>query len=432
MDMTSDIVKFRTDKVWVRPVLAVLILAACIFGWISVRRQLGNMLAETTGPTEPGASEIADVASDLAPNDPVAIWLQATIIKQDFSPTASQRSQQLFEQTVRAAPYDYRWWIELGRSYEQSQEPDRAEAAFKYAVRLAPSYTFPRWQLGNFYLRQQRIDDAMAQLRLATVNNLVYREQVFALAWDYFDHDPAKIEALATDGADVTSSLALFYAARGQAEDALRVWDKLTPDEKALYPEIAKAIAQGLFDRRMFPFSLEFSKQIGIDPDADPENVTNGGFEKVLRNNDESHFDWKFAKNDGKLDFAADSLVKHSGSKSLRLSYKNYSKPDLLTASQLVVVQPLKPYSLTLWLRTEGLRSAGQPQIEIVNANNDTVIATSKPFPLGTNDWQQIEVDLRVPEGCNAIIIRTTRGYCGEGCILIGTTWYDDFELKRQ
>jgi hypothetical protein len=69
----------------------------------------------------------------------------------------------------------------------------------------------------------------------------VYREQVFSLAWDYFDKDPRRIEELAIDTPDVRASLALFYAARGSADNSLRVWNTLTEEQKPNYTDTAKA-----------------------------------------------------------------------------------------------------------------------------------------------------------------------------------------------
>ena len=94
-----------------------------------------------------------------------------------------------------------------------------------------------------------------------------------------------------------------------------------------------------------------------------------------------------------------------------------------------VVVEPGKNYKLKFWLRTENLKSSGVPQIEIINGNDDKIIAVTRPFSLGTNDWQEIAVDFTAPENCEGISIRTTRTYCGENCPIAGLMWYDDFEL---
>ena len=82
--------------------------------------------------------------------------------------------------------------------------------------------------------------------------------------------------------------------------------------------------------------------------------------------------------------------------------------------------------------RSENLKSAGGPLIEIVNANDDKSIVQSKPLPVGTNDWQEMTVEFTTPDNCDGIQIRTVREYCGDSCPITGAFWYDDFGLERQ
>src|SRR5688572_33452518 len=139
------------------------------------------MFASLTPPNQPNADEVARVAQGLAPSDAMPMWLLATIEKENFSPESLEKSVAMFEEVVRLSPNDFRYWIELGRAYEQAEMPEKAEKALAHAVQLAPTYTFPHWQFGNFYLRQNRSDEAFAELRKTTERSIVYREQVFSL-----------------------------------------------------------------------------------------------------------------------------------------------------------------------------------------------------------------------------------------------------------
>ncbi|MGI8812949.1 MAG: carbohydrate binding domain-containing protein [Pyrinomonadaceae bacterium] len=407
------------------------VLATLVFAFYAISWQTGNMLAELTLPSQPDARDVSNLAVKLAPSDPSTRWLAAANEKETFTPESIETSTRLFEDVVRRAPNDYRYWIELGRADEQAERADSAELAFRRAVDLAPDYTFPHWQFGNFYLRQNRTEEAFAELKRATERSLVYRDQVFALAWDYFGKDASKVESLAADTPDVRASLALFYAVRSSPADSLRIWNLLSPEDKAEHPQIATTIAKGLNDKRFYRQALEFSKQSGLDPDAAAETVTNAGFETFV-GSDESLFGWKVLRNDGRLDIATDSVVKHSGARSIRFVFRGYSKPALFNLGQIVVVEPKQRYRLSFWVRTENLRSGGQPLLQVASANDDAVLGASQPFFSGTSDWQQISIDFTAPENCEGITIRTTRGYCGDECPIIGTLWYDDFTLARQ
>jgi len=430
--MTRSLIKLSTRDVRGRILMILAVLIAFALAWCGVKWQLGSMLAELTMPSDRNVKRIAAYSRSLTPSDPLAIWLSATSNQDLFAPDKIRASIDAYKDVVRSSPDDYRWWIELGRTEEQAGEVTDAEASFRRAVAIAPSYAFPRWQLGNFLLRQGRSDEGFAELRRTTENNLTYREQVFSLAWDYFGHDPKRIESIVADSPDVRASLALFYAGHGAAEDSLRVWNTLTDAQKSENPQTAKTITQALTEKKFFRQGMEFSRQVGIDPDAQLEQVTNGGFEKPLGNPDENYYGWNVERSDNKLDISADSSVKHAGNRSLRVTFRTYVKPELSNPWEIVAVEPGADYVLRFWVRTENLRSAGMPQIEVLQSTEYKLIAASPAFPTGTNDWQELTMDLKAPADSDGIVIRLARSYCGDACPLVGILWLDDLSITRK
>lgn len=428
--MSDETVSFDSKNIKMRILLIVLAIGALLFGWYSIRLQLGSMLSELTVSTDEGADQIAAIAGQLSPGNPSAKWLAASIEKDKFSLDSAENSVKLFEDVIRLSPYDFRWWLELARTYEQAGRIPQAEAAFKRAVELAPHYTYPHWQAGNFYLRQDRSQEAFAEFRKTTENNLPYREQVFSLAWDYFDKDASKVEQFAGDSPDTKSYLALFFATKRAPMDSLRIWNTLSDEEKQTHANIAKVITESLVERRFYKAGVEFSRQVGIDPQAQFETVSNGGFETPVAPKGESFFGWNLDAPD-KVKAELDPNQKHSGARSVRLSFSGYMKGDMYALGQVVAVQPRTNYRLSFWVRTENLKSGGVPDINILNGTDDKLIAVSKPFPTGTNDWQEITVDFATPENADGIFIRTGRVYCGENCPIVGALWYDDFKLSR-
>ena len=427
----SDLVELDSKSLRSRLLVVGAVLAVVALAWFGVRWQVGDMLANLTPPTDPNASVIAALAEKLAPTDPLTNWLRATA-GDDGAIGNSVSSLEQFEQTVRLAPSDFRWRVDLGRALEQDGQTERAEAEFRRAVELAPAYAYPRWHLGNFYLRQKRTDEAFVQLKKATENNTEYREQVFSLAWEYFDKVPTQLEKLAGDLPEPRASLAYFFAAHGRATDSLRNWNVLSDRDKAANSTIGKSIALGLYQQRHFAQALEFSKQNGNDVTANAGAVTNAGFESPVAETETSWFSWQVARTDPKIEIAGDSKFKHLGDRSLRVTFKSYVKPSLANITQTVVVEPRTRYRLRFFVRTENLKSAGGPLIEIVNANDDKSIVQSKPLPVGTNDWQEMTVEFTTPDNCDGIQIRTIREYCGDSCPITGSFWYDDFGLERQ
>lgn len=428
--MSEQIQTIDSKNIKGRVMIAVAVLIALAFGWYSIRWQLGNMLAELTIATDPNAKVIADFAVSLAPSDPIANWFAASTETDIFTPEKLEKSLLANEATVRLAPYDFRWWIQLGRAYEQADKPEKAEKALLRAIELAPHYTFPHWQLGNFYLRQGRDNEAFVELKKAADNNVVYREQVFSIAWDFYEKDKTRLEQLAGENSEGRAGLAKFYASKEQAEDSLRIWNSLSTEEKQKHEEIAKLIAQALYDKRFFRSSVKFVSQLGIESNAKSESIENPGFEAELRNEGKVYFGWRVLPTE-KVEVKTDPNKKHEGIRSLRVLFTGFANVELYNIYQLVPVEPSSRYRLSFWLRTENLKSAGTPTMEIVNANDDKIITVSKAFPEETNEWQQVQLDFSTPANAEGVTMRLGRAYCGDACPIVGTIWLDDFNLER-
>jgi len=177
--------------------------------------------------------------------------------------------------------------------------------------------------------------------------------------------------------------------------------------------------------------SMSVARDIGILTSERVETINNGGFEQPIGEPYDKIFWWNIFRNDNKFDALPDSRYKAEGSRSLKIVFRNYVKPDLYNVAQVVAVEPFQKYRLTFKVRTDNLRTAGPPYVEIVAFPSYQHIANSIQFPIGSNDWQDVAVDFVVPEGVEGIEIRTVRIGCPEECAINGTLWYDDFKLSR-
>jgi hypothetical protein len=425
-----DIKIIHANTLPARLALCAVVVLTLLFVWFGVRWQVSDMFAASTKRDDPNVLAVADLALRFAPSNPLASKLRAQI-GEDSSSTDRRTAVEIAEETVRLAPNDYRWRVEFARTLAKEEQFDRAENEFKRAVELAPSYAMVRWHYGNFLLRQDRIDEAFAQLKIAAAGNGFYRNQVFSLAWDYFAKDATRLENLASENSQSRTQLAFFFASRGRAEDALRNWNLLSDDEKAANTSFLKVMAQGVFEQGNYPEALQFERQLGIDEEIQPEAITNASFEKILNGESKSRFTWQVVRNIPKLEIAPDQNVRRTGARSVRVTFRGFNRAELSNLFQIVVVNPQKKYSLRFWVRTENLRSAGTPLVEILNAKNNSSIARTQPFATGSSDWREVAIDFTTPENCNAISIRTIRSYCGEDCPMTGTFWYDDFRLEK-
>lgn len=410
----------------VRIGLAVLLLLALVFGWFAARWQIGNLLADMTSPNEPNAAETARLAHSLAPADPLTNWLAASVEK-ETDPNHTNG----FENVVRLAPEDYRWWIQLGRAYEQAGRPEEAEKAFRRAVGLAPNYTFPHWQIGNFYLRQDRAEEAFRELKTAAGNSAVYREQVFSIVWDYYEQDTRKLETIVGDTPEVRAGLAKFYAARERPQKSLEMWNSLSPADKQKHDDVARIIAQALYDKRFLLAAVEFVDQLGIEKGARAGKIYNGGFESAISEAEPIYFGWKVVPTE-RMRVQFSPTRKKEGRRSLQVTFNGFDKLEVNNIYQTIALRPATSYELSFWLKTENLKSAGPPKLEVLSTADNRLLATTEPFPTGTHEWREIKLGFTVPDGAEGVYLRTSRGYCGDKCPIFGTFWYDGFELTER
>ena len=406
--------------------LIVFILFTLAFGWFSIRWRIGDLLATRfTDLTDENAGKIAEQAYALAPSDP-----QTSLLLAKIGEDGDAASTDNIYRAVRLSPSDYRLWIDFARAGERAGQTEQAEQAFNQAVKLSPNYSATHWYFGNFLLRQNRLDEAFAELKKSAEGNTEYHQQVFALAWKLFDEDAGRIEAAVGDLPSVRAGLAKFYAAKGRAKDSLRMWNSLSDEERAANAEGARLIVRALYDKQLFRAAIEFVRQLDIEPEAQPETVSNASFEKPIGEAKDAFFDWKIAPVE-RMDVKLDPTQKREGSRSLRVSFNGYAQPSLSNVYQIITVEAKARYRLSFWVRTENLKSGGTPQLIIFNTRENKIIASSAPYPIGTNDWRQLKIDFAAPEKAEAVALLTTRAYCGENCPIFGAFWYDDFRLEK-
>ena len=421
----SDHSKTKITKLSSKAVPAAVALITITLAWVSIPNLFGNLLVQTTSVLSPNAKEVAELSMALAADDPQ--------VRNMFALTRDDQNEvvRIMEDTVEQAPNDPRWRVSLGRAYEQIDQVDKAELQFKKAVDLAPDHANPRWHLGNFYLRQEREDDAFEQLRDATRDHARSREQVFSLIWDYSNGEPSQLERVADPGPEPKVYLARFLAQRGQGTAALSVWQQLEPADKQRFKGIAWWMIQELYAKGNYSQAQEIAREIGQTASV-PESVTNPSFEEPVLNASEDQFSWQVRAPEKGLTVDSDSQVKRSGGRSLKISFRGQTRSELADVYQTIVVAPETDYVLNLFLRTEGLRSPVRPVLQVLGANDGQLLGTTEMFPPDSVEWTKTSVQFRTGPNTTAISIRTFRPACGEPCVLAGAVWYDDFELIRR
>jgi tetratricopeptide (TPR) repeat protein len=407
------------------------LLLALVGAWFAVSWFIGNTIAENVGDDDRGITN-AQLALKMAGSDPLTHWTLAQLEQGTLPLDQIDQALAEYEQAVKLSPYDYRLWLAYGRALEQSGDSRKGEQAMRRAVELAPSYSYPRWYLGNLLLRNGHEPEAFGELRRASEADPQLRSQVFSLVWAVYGKNPTELSNAVGSSVATRAEFAGYLIGRKQFEEGLAIWRALAPPDKQANRTAGEGLIKTLIDSKQFRPALEIWNDLATS-DAMRGKVgviLDGGFEHDLGG---SNFGWQ-TKSSQQAQVAIDADLKHSGDHSLRLLFKARSNIEL-GLSQLVVVDPGQQYELELFLKTNKLESAGTPIVEIVDAVDGSVLAVSQPAPAGFNEWQRLALPFRTGAKTDGILIRVKRASCGEDnptCPIFGTLWYDDFNLKRR
>lgn len=408
------------------------VVLALFASWFVVRWYLGNTIAEYFHP-EDHRLETAQMAVGLAPNDPLPHWRLGSLAQTELPPDQISLAVGEYEKAVSLSPNDYRLWMDFGASLEQAGEYERAEKALREAVKLAPSYAYPRWLLGNLLLRTDRYDEGFAELRQASEANAEFQPQMFNLAWQLNKNDFDSLRAAVGNTPEVRAAFSDYLIKRGHYDEGLRLWNTLVATEKRENRLTADSIITNLTANQHYHQAMEIWNEVAPGPayNAELGHILDPGFENNLAHGPGAVFGWQVQSN-SQAQIGIDAGQGHSGSRSLRLFFQVRSHIDAINVSQLVPVQPDTEYDFECYLKTDKLESAETPVIVITNAGDDAVLTGSSSAPSGSNDWQRISLSFKAGAKTEAVRVKMLRNSCSDSavCPIFGTVWYDDFDLK--
>jgi len=425
--MPDQIKLIDMQALWRRVLLLVFVVLVWIGVWFGARWGFGNSIAQFAPDLE-----VAQFAARLAPDDPQPQFSLAVLQRRSLLPEALPQALRHYEEAARLSPHDYRLWMELGRVRGQIGDFDGGAAALRRAAELAPSYSLPRWHLGNLLLRAERTDEAFAELRRAAAADPGLRSQVFNLAWRVFDANVPSVVAAVGNSAVMRAELTAYLLNQKRLDDARKLWLSLNRAEREEHRPVGEALLRASVEAKRFHAALEVGREIA--PEVTPEmgRLLNGGFEDEVGPPGRSFWGWQIAPA-AQMQVGLDARLRHGGERSLRLVLDAYSLPSITNVSQLIAVEPGARYRLRYSVRTEDLKSISTLLTEVVDAGAaGRVLATAQPLVNGTSEWQTATLDFNASAQTEAIIVRLNRAPCpAQVCPLFGKVWYDDFDLQR-
>jgi hypothetical protein len=405
-------------------------LLLCLWGiWVAGGVGLSKIFSQYASLTS--TMTAADESVLLAPSDPEAHYARGLAAT---NAGALDEAIREYGRAVALRPRDYYLWLLLADVRDQSGDQDGALAASRDAVRLAPFYAKPRWQLGNLLFRAGHQEEAFAELRHAANSDPTLLPAVIDLAWGSNQQDVRAVEATIQPQTNAARlALARFFARHGKTADAVRYFraaGEVSDKERV-------SLLNDLLAAKQYRDAYEVwlvGHQAQVEENGKgAASIIDGGFEKPL-NLEDKGFGWQLSREATNLTFSIDAVEPHAGARSLRLDWKGDYNPVLPVLTQLLLVEPKTHYRLRFAARAQGIVTGGLPFVSVKDpaSKDDAPLAQSKALPQGTSPWSDYTLEFTTGNETSAILISLQRLNCGGGpCPIFGDLWLDDFSLQR-
>ena len=434
--MPGELVHVDVRNPVVRIVLILLLLAAGVWSYFAVRWYIGNTLAEYFNPA-PTDLKVANMAVEFAPKDPLTHWRLAQVSQKLLPLDHQAHAIAEYERAVILSPNDYRFWMALGTAHEQMGDSAKGELALKRAVALAPSYSYPRWYLGNLLLRSGRYDEAFKELRLAAEADADLEPQQFNFLWAIYNENLDALKTAMGEGSERRARFALYLLDRQRHDDGLRVWDSLSAEEKKTNRDLANTMVSRLLIARRYHDAMKVWNDIATNERyrAELGHVFDGSFEDAINYGPEMVFAWQ-VKGAPQLEIGIDPTKSNGGARSLRLVFQVRSNLESLDVSQLVPVATNSEYDFEYYFMTDKLESGSAPMVYVVDAYSAQLLASSEQAPSGSTPWTRVGLSFKTSDKTEAVVLKIVRQKCSDEetpiCPIFGSIWYDDFSFKRR
>jgi tetratricopeptide (TPR) repeat protein len=414
------------NPIWRWLIFVGIAFAAVTLAFAAVRHELAAHWAASSNP------EIRLRAAQSEPAN-ADLWYQLGRYRQfDLQQPDLPLAISYYRRATLINPESASYWMDLAGAYETAGNVSEAEQAFREARRLYPVSGEVAWRLGNFLLRQGRVQEAFQLIHDAVVVDPRLTTLAVSRCWRSTRSIDQILSDVLPDTADHNWRAMQFFVQSRESMPALAVWARIV----AHHPSFPAAQAFSLFDmlmetghagdaRTVWTEALSAAR-IPANADSTGSLIWNGGFEQDLL---DGGFDWRVNPVEG-AKMGWDEQVVHSGRRSLRVDFDGTANVDFQNVRQYVPVQPSTSYRFTAFFHTAELSTDSGMRFEIRDVSRPGNPARLTPNVVGTQPW--VEEQAEFTTGPNTelleIVLRRT-GSEKLGNKFRGTAWVDDVAL---
>jgi hypothetical protein len=379
-------------------------------------------------------------ATRLEPDDASNWYLLGRYWQYNLEDPDAQRAIRAYQTALSFDPNSADTWLDLGTAYEAEGDLDAARNAFVQAKRVYPLSPEVSWRYGNFLLRRGELDPAFAQIRHAVEADPSHAAAAFALRMRFEpdansagDRVNSALNRVLPDSQ--TAYLGVISALAGQekTDQALAVWSRLA----TLHPQIQLSDSYPLLElllhkrlmtdaQRVWDQALGFA---GITSSPGPRGsvVWDGGFGSNVIG---GGFTWRYSPFVGGVVITLDTKEKHSGNRSLRLTFNGLRNVNFNDVCQYVAVQPSTSYRFSAWVMTRSLSTDQGVRFGLHSIGDSASSVAWTEDVEGTQPWTKVELPWTSGSDVRELQICASRLPSAKFDSKIrGSAWIDDVAL---
>jgi tetratricopeptide (TPR) repeat protein len=404
----------------------VAILAAVWFLYAGGKHELASHYAASSN------FENWERATRIEP-DNAEIWYRLGRFRQlDFDNADVPLSLTYYRRAISLNPHSPFYKLDFAGALEMAGNNEEADSNFRAAQADYPISAEVSWKYGNFLLRQNRLPEAYAQIHRAVLVDPSLVPLAVSRVWHSDPNIHLLLDQILPDTPQAYSDALAYLAGEQNPDAAVQVWNRLVAKDPHTDWTRAFALSDMLAAQEKYDEAGSVWRQAvkgnqgAASGYAGESLVYDGGFEKDIAG---GGFGWRQSDVPG-ADFDFDTDVKHSGSRSARLTFdgtKNLSYGGLF---QYVLVSPSTHYLFQGFLRADQISTDSGMRFEILDLKHPQELDVLTQNETGTLPWTLEQAEFTTGPQTRLLVVRIARKPSERLDNKVrGTVWIDDLSL---
>jgi tetratricopeptide (TPR) repeat protein len=403
--------------------------AAAILSFFSIRAALASHAIGL------GTQDGFERATRLEPGNARNWYFLGRYWQYNMEQSDPQRAIRAYRVSLSIDPHSADTLQELGTTYELEGDLPSARDAFLRAKQAYPASADVSWRYGNFLLRQGELQPAFAEIRRAVAADPKRSAEAFSRCYRANPDIDFILDQVLPASQEGYVDVIWDLTADHQTALAMKVWAKLV----TLHPHLAMrdvySMVGSLLEkkeyseaRRVWDEGVSFTDFSPLPlPQLASSVLWDGSFEAGLNG---YYFAWQFSPLWEGVQASFDSKEKHSGNRSLRISFDGKHNVNFENVCARAVVQPGTSYLFSAWIQTKALKTNQGVGFRLRAPENpgSPLVKTSEIH--GSEPWTRIEAPWTAGSNVQLVQICASRDpNDGEESRIQGTAWIDDVAL---